>query len=292
MLAALLFTALFAMADADNAIHFNEPVVTIWPNGAPGSPKVVPPEEWNPVTDGFHRVKNIHNPTLTVFLPKVAANGAAFVILPGGGHNYLVMDLEGANVAHRLNQMGIAAFVLKSRLAHTPNFNYKVEVESLQDAQRAIRTLRSRAKEWNLNSEKIGIMGFSAGGEIGALAETRFDQGHPDSADPVDHFSSRPDVAVLGYPGVKPATTLVPKDAPPTFLVVNNDDNLAPASAEFYLALRKAGVAAELLIFNRGGHGFGMTGRNAEFAKLPVSTWPDRLQDWLKDIGFIPASPR
>ena len=298
MLPTLLFAALFAMAGADNAILFNEPVVTLWPNGAPGSPKVAPPEEWNPVTDGFHRVKNIHNPTLTVFLPPKGqanggqANGAAFVILPGGGHNYLVMDLEGANVAHRLNQMGIAGFVLKSRLAHTPGANYKVDVESLQDAQRAIRTLRSRAKEWNLNPEKIGIMGFSAGGEISALAETRADMGHPDSADPVDQLSSRPDVAVLGYPGVKPATTPVPKNAPPTFLVVNNDDNLAPASAEFYLALRKAGVPAELLIFNRGGHGFGMTGRNAEFAKLPVSTWPDRLQDWLKDIGFIPASPR
>jgi endo-1,4-beta-xylanase len=202
------------------------------------------------------------------------------------------MDLEGANVARRLNQMGIAAFVLKSRLAHTPNFNYKVEVESLQDAQRAIRTLRAQAKEWNLNPQKIGFMGFSAGGEIGSLVETRFDSGKPDSADPVDHFSSRPDVAVLGYPGVKPVTTPVPKDAPPTFLVVNNDDNLAPASAEFYLALRKAGVKSELLIFNRGGHGFGMTGRNSEFATLPVSTWPDRLQDWLRDIGFIAKLPK
>jgi acetyl esterase/lipase len=292
MLPLVLFSALFVFAD-DNALRFNEPVITLWPNGAPGSPATIPPEEWNPVTDGFHRVKNIHSPSLTVFLPpKNIANGAAFVISPGGGHNYLVMDLEGANVAHRLNQMGIAAFVLKSRLAHTPNFNYRVDVESLQDAQRAIRTLRSRAKEWNLNPEKIGMMGFSAGGEISGLVETRFDSGKPDAADPVDRFSSRPDVAVLGYPGVKPATTPVPKNAPPTFLVVNNDDNLAPASAEFYLALRKAGVPAELLIFNRGGHGFGMTGRNAEFKSLPVSTWPDRLQEWLKDIGFITASPR
>jgi endo-1,4-beta-xylanase len=148
--------------------------------------------------------------------------------------------------------------------------------------------MRSRAGEWKLNPNKIGIIGFSAGGEIGALVETRFDAGKPESADPVDHFSSRPDVAVLGYPGVKPATTPVPKDAPPTFLVVNSDDNLAPASAEFYLALRKSGVPAELLIFNRGGHGFGMTGRNAEFNSLPVATWPDRLQDWLKDVGFVP----
>src|SRR6516162_5597865 len=97
----LLLGAALALADTDNAIYFKEPVITLWPNGAPGSPAPVPPEEWNPVTDGFHRVKNIHNPTLTVFLPpKNLANGAAFVISPGGGHNYLVMDLEGANVAH------------------------------------------------------------------------------------------------------------------------------------------------------------------------------------------------
>jgi acetyl esterase/lipase len=104
----------------------------------------------------------------------------------------------------------------------------------------------------------------------------------------VERFSSRPDVAVLGYPGGKLAGTTVPKEAPPTFLVVNNDDNLAPNSAEFYLALRKAGVPAELLVFNRGGHGFGMTGRTPEFAGLPVSVWPDRLRDWLRDLGFLP----
>ena len=198
----LFLAALLAFADHDNAIHFTEPVVSLWPTGAPGSPSPAPPEEWNPVTDGFHRVRNIHNPSLTIFLPpKNLANGTAFVICPGGGHNYLVMDLEGASVARRLNEMGIAAFVLKSRLAHTPGFHYKVEVESLQDAQRAIRMLRSRAGEWHLNPRKIGIMGFSAGGEIGELVETRFDSGKPDSTDPVDHFSSRPDLAVLGYPG-------------------------------------------------------------------------------------------
>jgi hypothetical protein len=164
MLALLVLSASFAFA-GDNALHFNEPVITLWPNGAPGSPAVIPAEEWNPVTDGIHRVRNIHSPSITVFLPpKDKANGAAFIICPGGGHNYLVMDLEGANVAHRLNEMGIAGFVLKSRLAHTAGYNYRVDVESLQDAQRAIRTVRSRAAEWNLNPEKVGIMGFSAGG--------------------------------------------------------------------------------------------------------------------------------
>jgi len=185
--------------------------------------------------------------------------------------------------------MGIAAFVLKSRLAHTPGSNYKADVHSLQDAQRAIRTIRSRAKEWNVDPARTGIMGFSAGGEIASYVETRSDPGDPNSADPIERLSSRPDFAVLGYPGGKLAALTISKSTPPTFLVVNNDDNLAPNSAEYYLLLRKAGIPAELLIFNRGGHGFGMTGRNADFPKLPVATWPDRLHDWMLDQGFLGA---
>ena len=141
-----LFVCALLRASDPNAIDLKAPEVRLWPKDAPGSEGVTAPEVWNPVTDGFHRVRGIHQPSLTVFLPpKDKATGVAYVICPGGGHNYLVMDLEGANVARRLNAMGIAAFILKSRLAHTEGFNYKVEVESLADAQRAIRTVRSRA---------------------------------------------------------------------------------------------------------------------------------------------------
>jgi acetyl esterase/lipase len=279
---ALLFC--FVSAFAADSYDMGVPRIYLWAASTTASG----PEEWMPGTDGFHRVRNIHSPSIFVFLPpKEKATGAAFIVCPGGGHNYLVMDLEGANVARRLNQMGIAAFVLESRLAHTKDAGYRVDVESLQDAQRAIRLVRSRAKEWNLDAARVGIMGFSAGGEIAALAATRFDMAKSADADPIDKLSSRPDVAVLGYPGLRPPYPSVPKNAPATFLVVNNDDNLAPASAEFYLELRKAGVPAELLVYNRGGHGFGMTGRTPEFQKMPVASWPERLQEWLTDVGFL-----
>jgi endo-1,4-beta-xylanase len=245
--------------------------------------------EWIPTTDGFHRVRNIHQPSLTVFLPpKDKATGVAYVICPGGGHNYLVMDLEGANVARRLNTMGIAAFILKSRLANTKDYHYKVDVESLADAQRAVRTVRSRAREWGVDASRVGIMGFSAGGELAAYAETRWERGKPDSADPIERQSSRPDFAVLAYPGGKAANLTVTKETPATFIVVNNDDNLAPNSADYYSAIRKAGVPVELHVYNRGGHGFGMTGRTPAFAQLPVSGWPGRFQEWMVDMGFLP----
>ncbi len=288
VVAAFLFLPVPGHAADPNALDLKAPEVLLWPNGAPGSEGINAPEEWMPSTDGFHRIHNIHRPSITVFLPpKENAAGVAFVICPGGGHNYLVMDLEGASVARRLNSMGIAAFILKSRLAHTQGYDYKVDVHSLADAQRAIRLVRSRAGEWNIDRGHVGIMGFSAGGEIATLAETRFDAGKPNAADPVDRESSRPDFAVLGYPAGKPANLTVTKETPPTFIVVNNDDNLAPVSVEYYAAIRKAGVPVELHVYNRGGHGFGMTGRTPAFERLPVSGWPVRFQEWMWDMGFL-----
>jgi len=288
LVAAFFLSSALALAADSSGLDLKAPEVFLWPNGAPGSEGAHGSPEWMPGTDGFHRIRNIHQPSLTVFLPpKDKATGVAFVICPGGGHNYLVMDLEGANVARRLNDMGIAGFILKSRLAHTPGYDYKVDVQSLADAQRAIRLVRSRAKEWSVDTTRVGIMGFSAGGEIASLAETRFDEGKADAADPIDRQSSRPDFAVLAYPGGKPANFTVTRQTPPTFIVVNNDDNLAPVSAEYYLALKKAGVPAELHVYNRGGHGFGMTGRTPAFEQLPVSGWPARFQDWMADQGFL-----
>jgi endo-1,4-beta-xylanase len=284
---AMVFCAL-AYAQDPNAIDLGAPEIALWSNGAPGSPGVTTKEEWIPTTDGFHRVRNIHQPSITVFLPaKEKATGVAYVICPGGGHNYLVMDLEGANVARRLNSMGIAAFILKSRLANTKGATYKVDVESLADAQRAIRLVRFRAREWSVDAAHVGIMGFSAGGELAAYAETRWDRGQPDSADPVERQSARPDFAVLAYPGGKAANLTATAETPATFIVVNNDDPLAPASAGYYAALRKAGVPVELHIYNRGGHGFGMTGRTPAFAQLPVAGWPERFHEWMVDMGFL-----
>jgi len=134
--------------------------------------------------------------------PKEKATGAAMVIAPGGGHEFLAIDHEGArHRARGLNSIGVAGFVLKYRLAKTPDANYKVEVHSLQDAQRAIRLIRTRSQEWGVKLDKVGIMGFSAGGEVTLLAATRFDAGSDSAADPIDRQKSRPDFAVLVYPG-------------------------------------------------------------------------------------------
>ena len=283
---AALFVSV-AGAQDPNAIDLKAPQIALWPGGAPGSVGATGPEEWIPTTDGFHRVRNIHNPSLTVFLPE-KPTGVGFVICPGGGHNYLVMDLEGVNVARKLNAMGIAAFILKSRLANTKGFTYKVDVESLADAQRAIRTVRARAAEWKLDRGHIGIMGFSAGGELAAYAESRWDRGKPEATGPVERESSRPDFAVLAYPAGKSANVTFTKETPATFIVVNNDDTLAPAGADYYAALRKAGVPVEFHAYHQGGHGFGMTGRTPAFAQLPVSGWPSRFQEWMVDMGFLP----
>ncbi len=283
---------------AGSLLHAAEPynlggqVIPLWPNQT--SPE---PEKWIthaeavpgelPVVDSFHRVTNIHNPSLTVFLPPPnLATGAAFIVCPGGGHKYLLIDVEGSQVAQKLNSMGIAAFVLKNRLARAPGSTYKVDVESLADVQRAIRLVRSRAQEWHVDPNHIGVMGFSAGGELAALAETRFDQPAA-STDPLDRVSARPDFVVLGYPGLRPANFTFTKATPPTFLMVNNDDPLSTPTAEYYLALRKAGVPAELHVFNRGGHGFGVNGRTAEFHTLAVARWPDLLRNWMVDMGFL-----
>ena len=275
-------------AGASDLLVFSQPEIRLWPNGAPGSPANASAETWNPSTDGFHRVTNIHNPSMVVFLPpKDKANGTAVVICPGGGHQYLVMDLEGSLVAEWLNSMGVAAFVLKSRLAHAPGSTYKVEEHSLADAQRAIRIIRSRAAEWKIKPNRVGIMGFSAGGEIAALAETRFGAVEPKSSDPIDSLGSRPDFAVLGYPGIRADSLTVPKDTPPTFLVVADDDRPSVAVAAYYSKLKAQAIPAEVHIYSKGGHGFGMTGRTPAFRELPVSHWPEQLQAWLAGLGLL-----
>jgi endo-1,4-beta-xylanase len=286
----LIATGLLAasFAGAADSLSFSQPEIRLWANGAPGSEGITSPETWNPTTDAFHRITNIHNPSIVVFLPpKEKANGAAVVICPGGGHQYLVMDLEGSLVAERLNAMGIAAFVLKSRLARAPGSTYKVEEHSLRDAQRAIRVIRNRAAEWSVKPDRVGIMGFSAGGEIAALTETRFVAVEAKPDDPIDRLSSRPDFAVLGYGGIRGENLTVPKNTPPTFLVVANDDRPAAMMAEYYSKLKAQGIPAELHIYLKGGHGFGMTGRSPAFRQLPLSHWPELFQAWLTETGLL-----
>ncbi len=284
--ALLLFAACaFGMKNGDS--------VPLWANGAPGSEAMAGKPEMvaAPTTPGGStHVSSIHNPSLLVYLPpKDKATGAAMIIAPGGGHRYLSIDTEGTNVAEWLNSIGIAAFVLKYRLAHEEGSTYKVEVHPYADAQRAIRMIRARAEEWNVNKSKIGFMGFSAGGEIAVLASTRYDVGNPAAADPIERQSSKPDYQILIYPGIRAETVNVTKDTPPAFmLAADNDKGPSTAIPQLYLALKKAGVPAELHVYASGGHGFGLRPHETR-PNVIYATWVLRLQDWMADVGMSPA---
>ena len=284
--ALLLFAACaFGMKNGDS--------VPLWANGAPGSEAMAgkPEVVAAPTTPGGStHVSSIHNPSLLVYLPpKDKATGAAMIIAPGGGHRYLSIDTEGTNVAEWLNSIGIAAFVLKYRLAHEEGSTYKVEVHPYADAQRAIRMIRARAEEWNVNKSKIGFMGFSAGGEIAVLASTRYDAGNPAAADPIERQSSKPDYQILIYPGIRAETVNVTKDTPPAFmLAADNDKGPSTAIPQLYLALKKAGVPAELHVYASGGHGFGLRPHETR-PNVIYATWVLRLQDWMADVGMSPA---
>jgi endo-1,4-beta-xylanase len=181
--------------------------------------------------------------------------------------------------------------VLKYRLAREEGSPYQIETHPYADAQRAIRLIRARAGEWGVNPSKIGIMGFSAGGEVAVMASTRFDAGNPASADPIERQPSRPDYQILIYPGIRAETVHVTKDTPPTFLLAaDNDKGPSTAIPTLYLALKNAGVHAELHIYNSGGHGFGLRNPDPR-PNVIYSTWVLRLQDWMADIGMSPGKP-
>lgn len=261
--------------------------IRLWQNGAPGSQGETAPEVFDK-TDNPKLPKHftvVHYPSIYVFLPpKEKANGTAVVIAPGGGHSQLVIDKEGYDVADWLNKQGIAGFVLKYRLARAKDSHYTVPDHALADAARAMRTVRHHAKEWGVDPAHIGFMGYSAGGEVAALMETRFDSGNDSAADPIDRVSSRPDFAVVVYPGFRPGTITVPKDAPPTFLVcADNDRSHVVTTVNLYLDLEKQGVSSEMHIYAAGGHGFGLRASN-----LPVASWPDRLKEWMLDRQLVP----
>ena len=260
-------------------------VELLWPGGAPGA-------IGNEDSD---------KPTLSVYLPPASSvTGMGVVVCPGGGYQMLAMDHEGKQIAEWLNSMGIAAFVLKYRLG--PRYHHPAP---LLDAQRALRMVRSRAAEFHVASNQIGVWGFSAGGHLASTLATHFDSGDPKAADPIDRLSCRPDFAILAYPvisftteyvhrgsrenllGKNPDPKLVEllsnekqvtKDTPPTFLFhTDADDGVPPEnSVLFYLSLRKAGVPAELHIYQRGPHGVGLASTDQV-----LSSWPGRLADWL-----------
>lgn len=285
----LVCAALFAASLAAAATRPPDATVTLWPNGAPGSEGQNSPEvvQGPDKVKDFTRVSNIHHPSLLVYLPpKDKATGVGVIVAPGGAHQFLVIEKEGTDVAEWLNEHGIAAFILKYRLAHSPGSTYTVEKDALADANRAVRTVRARASEWGVDPKNIGFMGFSAGGEVAALAETRFDAGQTGAADAIDRASSRPDFAVVVYPGFKPNSVTVPKDAPPTFLVCADDDRShIPATLELYEGLHAQNIPTELHVYSKGGHGFGLRDVGA-----PVSTWDQRLLEWMVASHLLPGT--
>ena len=262
----------------------------LWPAGAPGAVGT----------------EDLDRPTLGIYLPAAEkASGAAVVICPGGGYRDLSMENEGSLVAQWMNTHGVAAFVLKYRLG--PRYHHPAP---LDDAQHALRYVRLHADEFRIRPDRVGIMGFSAGGHLASTAGTHFDAGKPDAASAIDRLSSRPDFLILGYPvitleppyahegsrrmllGDQPDPQLVQllsnekqvtAQTPPTFIFQTDADKTVPAenSVLFYLALRKAGVQAEMHVYERGPHGVGLGTRDAILA-----TWPDRLADWLSLRGL------
>jgi acetyl esterase/lipase len=284
LLAALL--PLPAALPADDAA----PEVPLWPDGAPGFESRKDEKEVKNVRNGGeYTVTNVHNPSLTVFLPpKEKATGAAVVICPGGGHRELWMLHEGVNEAKWLSERGIAAFVLKYRLAREKGSPYKIAEHALQDGQRAVRLVRSRAKEWGVDPHRVGLMGFSAGGEVTALVCNNPDKGKPDAADPVERQGCRPDFQALVYSGPQGIVRqTVAKEMPPTFIVVGDNDNFAGYLTEHYLALKKAGVPAELHVYAGAGHGFGFRGIDE---RRPVTTWIQRFEEFLGAQGVLKAA--
>jgi acetyl esterase/lipase len=246
-------------------------------------------------------------PTLTVYWPRTMREGtSAVIVCPGGGYAALASNHEGRQVASFLNSLGMAAFVLKYRLG--PRYHHPVEIG---DAQRALRTVRAKAAEWKIAPDRIGIMGFSAGGHLASSVSTHFDTGNASASDPIDRAGSRPDFSILGYPvismtqpwthqgskknllGDNPDPALakslsgeeaVTAQTPPTFIFQTNADTTVPAenSVYYYLALRKAGVKAEMHIFQNGPHGVGLG-----MDDPALSEWPGLLAHWLRVNGFV-----
>jgi endo-1,4-beta-xylanase len=259
--------------------------IPLWPGGAPGSEGRAVEEQVAKSDNGELRVSGIHAPSLTPYLPsKETATGAAVLVIPGGGHRLLAITHEGYAVGAWLAERGVAAFVLKHRLANEEGSTYKIERESLADAERAIRTIRSRAREWNVNPAHVGALGFSAGGEIVALAAARPGTGDAGSSDPVERESAGLNFQALIYPG-RAGNIWPTKSSPPAFLAASVDDrpDISEGLAEVYLRFKRAGVPAELHIYRSGGHGFGLRPAN----KRPFAQWIARFGEWMDDAGLL-----
>ncbi|HEX8322998.1 MAG TPA: alpha/beta hydrolase [Tepidisphaeraceae bacterium] len=280
---AVLLLSAFAVAEQPAEIR-------LWSGDAPGSEGKDSPEVLTRDEAGVAwRANNIHRPTITPYLPAAGkSTGVAVVIMAGGGHRELNVGPEGYTIGKWLSERGVAAFVLKYRLAREKDSTYKVDVHALADTQRAIRLVRSRAAEWNVDPKRVGVMGFSAGGELAVMASQRADTpatqpaGATETADPIDAIDAKPAFQVLMYPGgtnsIQPTKT-----SPPAFMAVGFKDGTSEGLAQAYVRFRKAGVPAELHVYASAGHPEGFREKD----NTPASRWPQRLMEWLDDRGFL-----
>lgn len=257
-------------------------VIPLWKNGAPGFENL----KNEPEQAKDYWVKHINNPSLTVYLPiKELATGAAVVICPGGGHSLLVIDAEGTKPAKFLNSLGVAAFVLKYRLARETGSPYKLEKVVVEDGNRAMRLVRCRAAEFGIDPKRIGMMGFSAGGEVVDAIAYAPGTGNPQAKDLVERASAKPDFDVLIYPGPLYIPEIIPADAPPAFLLAaNNDPCCAVPVVQLLERYRAAKVPIEAHILAQGNHGFNMGNRSGLNS---IKTWRQRLADWLEDTNLL-----
>jgi acetyl esterase/lipase len=257
----------------------NTSVVSIWPQDAPNLPRRNDPE----IAKDYW-VRNVHNPSLTIFRPK-RQNGAAMIVIPGGAHKLIVWTTEGLNVGPALNRYGVTVFVLKYRLAKEQGATATID-DSAADVRRSIRWVRAHAAEYGVDPHRVGIMGFSAGGELVSLVADNHPAKVTAALDRIDRQSDRPDFQVLVFPGPLgvPANDIA--HAPPAFITAGTlDDCCAKPAVELYEQLRSAGRDAELHMYAGAGHAFNLDESN----RISVIHWPDRLADWLADEGLLDA---
>lgn len=260
-------------------------VLPLWKNGAPGFEA----RRNEPEQAKDYWVKNIHNPSITVYLPpKEKATGAAVIICPGGGHRLLVFDAEGVAPATYLNSLGVAAIVLKYRLSREEGSPYSLDKQPREDGQRALRLVRSHAAEWGLDTARIGMLGFSAGGEVVAMTAFGTDK-ESKSVDAIDALNGKPNFLMFVYPGPLGIPDSVTHDAPPAFMIAaNNDACCSGPVVRLLQTYRNANVSIEVHLYAQGSHAFNM-GTRSKLAS--IKGWPQRLGDWLADNNFLHPAP-
>jgi endo-1,4-beta-xylanase len=279
-----LFATLCALALLASAAMAADPVL-LWPNGAPGSEGKTAPESMRINPPDEQVLTNINAPAITPYLPDPAkATGAAVIVIAGGSHKEIWITHEGYRIAQEMADHGIAAFVLRYRLSRAEGSPYRLIDHSLADVQRAIRLVKRHATDWHVDPARVGVMGFSAGGHLTALAGTHVVEENSAAADPIDRLSARPAFLGLIYAYI-PAEVMFKADTPPSFFIFGDKDTVTTGQVQRYIELQKLGVPSEIHILSGVGHGFGIRPTNPPH----VAIWTTLFVNWLDASGFLKA---